>query len=461
MATKGSALAAARATAGLTQENLAFALDVSVSTLSRWENGLTKPLPPKRLKLAKLLHVSLVELEKLLQRVRENALDGVLATSPSAGAGPLASLSSGPTTSPRYAQSLDDALSSLEAVARADDGADMGHGIRMFEGRLPAQAVRAWRLGAEDVDIPTAGVPASVRDIDEITTTTTALDQLDRQFGGDYSRGLAVKYLTSRVLPILRRPASDSVRRELFQASAVLSEVIGYMAYDSQLHRLAQHYFIQSLRLAKEAGNPAYGSFVFATMSHQALYLDRPDQALTLALAAQETASSGSIAAVKTEAAMLEAAACAALGDHKGSTDALRRAEKSYDQHAPADETPYWMAHWDDAVFASFASSAWLELGDVRAAEPYLRDLWDKTHGQVRRQVFAAGQRAKAALLEQDVEQCAHYGTMAAEAAAASNSKRSHHVVRDLLSQLEGHRQLRPVRELTETVATLLPSEAP
>ncbi|MFI9452534.1 multiprotein-bridging factor 1 family protein [Amycolatopsis sp. NPDC052450] len=461
MATKESALAAARSTVGLTQENLAFALDVSVSTLSRWENGLTKPLPSKRPKLAKLLHVSVVELDQLLTRDRKNASDVVLVAASPTGAAPLEPLSIGPATSPRFPHTLDDALRGLEAIARVDDGADMMPGARAFEGRLPAQAVRAWRLRGENIDIPTAGVPTSVRDIAEITATTTALDRLDRQFGGDYSRGLAVKYLTSRVLPILRRPASDSVRRELFQASAVLSEVIGYMAYDSQLHRLAQHYLILSLRLAKQAGNPAYGSFVLATMSHQALYLDRPDQALTLALAAQETASSASIAAVKTEAAMLEAAACATLGDQGSSTEALRRAEKSYDQHGPADETPYWMAHWDDAVFASFASSAWLELGNVRAAEPYLQTLWDNAHGQVRRQVFAAGQQAKAALLEHDVERCARYGTIAAEAAAAANSKRSHHIVRDLLSQLEGRRQLRPVRELTETVATLLPSEAP
>lgn len=73
MATKESALAAARATVGLTQENLAFALDVSVSTLSRWENGLTKPLPPKRPKLANLLNVSLSELEVLLREFDERA----------------------------------------------------------------------------------------------------------------------------------------------------------------------------------------------------------------------------------------------------------------------------------------------------------------------------------------------------------------------------------------------------
>ncbi|MEV6905962.1 helix-turn-helix transcriptional regulator [Amycolatopsis sp. NPDC051071] len=442
MGNRRDAFAARRMQLGYTQESFGAAVKVEFSTVGRWERGDLTPQPYRRRRIADVLKVSLAELEVLLSPPRQTR-------------------SLEPTASPRYAQSVEDALSTLEAVAHADNGADIGPGVCVFEGRLPAQAVRAWRLRSEDVDVPTAGVPASVRDIDEITATTTALDRLDRQFGGDYCRGLAVKYLTSRVLPILRRPASDSVRRELFQASAVLSEVIGYMAYDSQLHRLAQHYFIHSLRLAKEAGNPAYGSFVFATMSHQALYVDRPDQALTLALAAQETALSGSVAAVKTEAAMLEAAACAALGDHRGSTEALRRAEKSYDHHGPADETPYWMAHWDDAVFASFASSAWLELGDVRAAEPYLQDLWDKAQGQVRRQAFAAGQRAKAALLEQDVEQCAHYGTMAAEAAAAANSKRSHHIVRDLLSQLERHRQLRPVRELADTVATLLPSEAP
>ncbi|MFI7122636.1 helix-turn-helix domain-containing protein [Amycolatopsis sp. NPDC049868] len=442
MGDRRDAFAHRREQMGYTQESFGRAVGVEFSTAGRWERGDLTPHPYRRPRIAQVLKVSLDELEVLLSPSRQ---------------APSLEL----TTSPRYAQSLDDALSTLEAVALVDNGADTKPGMRVFEGRLPAQAVRAWRFGAEDFDVPTTGASASVRDIDEIKATTTALDRLDRQFGGDYCRGLAVKYLTSRVLPTLRRPASDSVRRELFQASAVLAEVIGYMAYDAQLHRLAQHYFIHSLRLAKEAGNPAYGSFVFATMSHQALYLDRPDQALTLARAAQETAPSGSVAAVKTEAAMLEATASAALGDHRGSTEALRRGEKSYDHHGSADETPYWMAHWDDAVLASFASSAWLDLGDVRAAEPYLQVLADKTQGQVRREVFAAGQRAKAALLERDVERCAHYGTMAAEAAAAANSKRSHHIVRDLLSQLEGHRQLRPVRELTETVATLLPSEAP
>ena len=448
-----------------TQESLAHALDMDTKTVGTWERGEAEPVPYKRPKLAKLLGISLAKLEELLAEgtsavSAEPALAVQVArSSVVTPPRPLRSEPPAAVPAPRYTSSLGEALMTLATVARVDAHGACESQAAAFFGQLPAQAIRAWRAGAIIDDVPRSGEPIRVRDIDEVITTTKSLDQLDRQFGGDYSRGLAAKYLTDRVLPLLRRPASDSVRRELFQAAAVLCEVIGYMAYDAQLHRRAQHYFIQALRLAQEAGNQAYGSFVLSTMSHQALYLDRPDQALTLAQAADRSAPSQSLAVVATEAAMLEATASAALGDTSGSTQALRRAEASYERHTATAETPYWMTHWDESVFASFAGSAWLDLGDRKAAEPYLRTLWRGAGNQVRRQVFAAGQLARAALLEHDVEQSAHYGSMAAEAAAATGSKRSHRIVRDLLIRLHGHRQLRPVRELTDTVTALLPSE--
>ncbi|WP_410675473.1 helix-turn-helix domain-containing protein [Amycolatopsis sp. cmx-4-68] len=457
----------ARKKACFTQESLAHALNLDPTTVGHWERGRTEPLPYKRPKLAKLLGVTPDELEDLLAEGTDREVSkpapAARFTMPGSVTTDRALLPEPPVKvpAPQYEPSLKDALTTLAIVAGVD-----GHGfddpeVVAFSSQLPAKAIRGWRAGVTIDDVERSGEPARVRDIDEVITTTKSLDQLDRQFGGDYSRSLAVKYLTDRVLPLLRRPASDLVRRELFQAAAVLCEVIGYMAYDAGLHRRAQHYFIQALRFTQEAGNQAYGSFVLGTMSHQALYLDRPDQALTLAQAAEHSAPSQSLAVVSTEAAMLEATASAALGDASGSIQALCRAEASYERHTATAETPYWMTHWDESVFASFASSAWLDLGDSKAAEPYLQTLWHGTGQQVRRQVFAAGQLARAALLEHDVEQSAHYGNMAAEAAAATGSKRSHRIVRDLLVRLDGHRQLRPVRELTDTVTELLPSEAP
>jgi hypothetical protein len=419
----------------------------------------------KRPKLAKLLKVSLAELEDLLAEGTPRAVAEPApvaeASAVMTSARPLLAEPPVEVPAPRYNPSLDGALTTLATVARLDELGAYEFQAAAFYGQMPAQAIRGWRTAVVIDDVRRAGEPVRLRDIDEIIITTKSLDQLDRQFGGDYSRRLAAKYLTDRVLPLLRRPASDSVRREMFQAAAVLCEVTGYMAYDAQLHRRAQHYFIQALRFAQEAGNQAFCSFVLGTMSHQALYLDRPDQALTLAQAAELSAPTHSLAVVSTEVAMLEATASAALGDAHGSTQALRRAEASYERHAATGETPYWMTHWDESVFASFASSAWLDLGGHKAAQPYLQMLWNGAGQQVRRQVFAAGQLARAALLEHDVEQSAHYGNMAAEAAAATGSKRSHRIVRDLLVRLDGHQELQPVRELTDTVTALLPSEAP
>ncbi|MFD6072801.1 helix-turn-helix domain-containing protein [Amycolatopsis lurida] len=68
MVAKRIALARARKAAGFTQEKLAEALRVDVSTIANWESGKSTPVPIKRPKLAKLLNVSSSELEDLLSR---------------------------------------------------------------------------------------------------------------------------------------------------------------------------------------------------------------------------------------------------------------------------------------------------------------------------------------------------------------------------------------------------------
>ncbi|WP_414940146.1 helix-turn-helix domain-containing protein [Amycolatopsis sp. cmx-11-51] len=460
MVAKRHGLVSARKAAGFSQESLAEALRVASSSVSNWERGKTEPVPYKRPKLAKLLDITASELEALLHEGIGEVLPAPIVPSKVVVTPRNDATFAAFEIPPQYKPSLDGALVSLATLAHVDESGVANLPASAFAEDLPAQAILSWLVGAAYNDVRSSGSPVVIRDIDEIVTTTKALDQLDRQFGGDYSRGLAVKYLSGRVMPLLRSPSSTPLRRELFQAAAVLCEVIGYMAYDGQLHGLARHYFVQALRLVKEADNPTYGSFVLATMSHQALYLDRPDHALTLAQSAQHHAGKKSVPAVAAEAAMLEAVAFAALGDRSSSTQALGRAEASFHRHGAVADVPYWVAHWDDAVFASFASTACLDLGDTAAAAPYLEVLWENAHHQVRRQVFAAGQLAKAALLEREVERAVHYGTMAVEAAAAAKSKRSRRIVRDLLVQLDGHRQLAPVRELTSKAVALLPSEA-
>ncbi|MFE5565078.1 multiprotein-bridging factor 1 family protein [Amycolatopsis japonica] len=86
MATKSSPLGCARSAAGHTQETLAFALGVSVSTVGRWEAGASEPLPTTRPKLAKLLNMSLAQLDQVLQAT--DAPAGQKPASADQGAGP-------------------------------------------------------------------------------------------------------------------------------------------------------------------------------------------------------------------------------------------------------------------------------------------------------------------------------------------------------------------------------------
>ncbi|MEU9685363.1 helix-turn-helix domain-containing protein [Amycolatopsis japonica] len=68
MVAKRTAFARARKAAGYTQETLAEAIGVDVTTVGNWESGKSEPQPYKRPKLAKLLNVSSSELEDLLHR---------------------------------------------------------------------------------------------------------------------------------------------------------------------------------------------------------------------------------------------------------------------------------------------------------------------------------------------------------------------------------------------------------
>ncbi|GAB3362537.1 helix-turn-helix domain-containing protein [Amycolatopsis echigonensis] len=56
----------ARKAAGYTQETFAYALEVDPRTVKRWENGVWAPSPARRSEIARLLGISLSELEMLL-----------------------------------------------------------------------------------------------------------------------------------------------------------------------------------------------------------------------------------------------------------------------------------------------------------------------------------------------------------------------------------------------------------
>lgn len=354
-----------------------------------------------------------------------------------------------------YSPSLADALQAIGNLATFDLQKHPG----VVSGTFSEQAVNAacldWLVGYPKWDIKSGSGRVNAQDVTEIAATTEMLDGMDRQRGGDHARNLAVTYLRDNVLSRLNGTYDDRTQSDLFRAAAVLCEVIGYMAYDAEKHSLAQRYFTQALRLAKASGDTGYGAYVLNTLSHQAMYLNRPSEALRLAQTAAQAYRDGVVPVVNTESAVLEAKASALLGDRSGCEHALIAAESAFNAQDSA-AAPAWAAHWSETLFSAFVGDCWLSLGDTERARPYLLTAWDGSQSQTRRKVFAAGQLAKAALRDHELDEAARFALIAAESTGGLKSRRSRQVVSDLRKALAAHCGSPAVRTFNDRANHLL-----
>jgi hypothetical protein len=353
-----------------------------------------------------------------------------------------------------YAPSITGTIETISLLSKLDENDRLAFNNVDFSEEAVNSAALEWLVGKADSDVHATGSTITVHDIEEIVATTVTIDRLDREVGGNFSRDVAVRFLRDRVLPKLHQPCRSALRRDLFQAASVLCEIVGYMTFDLERHGLAQRYFVQALRLAKEADHTAYGAYVLTTVSHQALYVDNATQALRMAQAAKLGYKGGLIPAVPTEAALLEATAYSVLGDATSCTKSLREAEHHFDRNT--DEIPQWASHWGPEVFASFVGGCWLNLGNTKAARPHLEFAWQESNRQARRVVFTAGQLGKLSVLDGDLDEAVSYALTATHAAGKAKSKRSLKVVRELRELLDVHKDHTSVRDFNEQALTVL-----
>jgi tetratricopeptide (TPR) repeat protein/transcriptional regulator with XRE-family HTH domain len=350
---------------------------------------------------------------------------------------------------------------SLEATAVSLDELThfdlIGH-TGVVVGRYAPEALNAacldWLFGTQVDDLARLSGRVSVKDIAEVQFAVATFDNLDRRFGGDHGRALATRYLRETVLPRLRSRYTDAVGRELYASAAALCELIGWMAYDSGRHSLAQRYFIQALRLAEAGQHKAYAGYVLTSMSHQALYLQHPDQALRLARVARDLTTRVDVPTLSAEAAVLEARAHAELGDAAASGTALAEAERSLDQTTAAN-TPGWATVFTEPVFASYAGSCWVTLNRLDEARRSLTILLDNAGEQHRRRIYAQVQLADVAIRDGDLDEACRLGTSAVETAQQLTSQRSTEQIVSLAKRLAPHAARSAVREFRQRAQSL------
>ncbi|MEV0533312.1 MFS transporter [Kitasatospora sp. NPDC050463] len=279
--------------------------------------------------------------------------------------------------------------------------------------------------------------------------------------GGDWRSSMVPECLRVEAAPLLLASYSDAVGRSLFGATAELTRLAGWMAFDTGQHEAAQRYYIQALRLARAAADVPLGGYVLASMSLQAGYRGFAEEAVDLAQAALErnrglattrTMSFFHLVEARAQAKARNAAACAT---------ALGAAESALERSRAGDPDPAWIDFYAYDRLAADAAECFRDLGVPAKVRQFTREaLARPTEGFVRshglRLVVSAMAEAEAGNLDAAVAA----GERAVEVAGRISSQRSREYVVEMLRRLEPFQGERRVRELTERARAVIVAPA-
>jgi hypothetical protein len=295
-------------------------------------------------------------------------------------------------------------------------------------------------------------------DIAAIHEVTRSFGELDNRFGSGRVRSSVVKYLDTAVSPLLKDGSyTEATGRQLAAATAELTRLAGWMAYDMEQHGLAQRYLIQALRLARGAGDQTLGGEILAGMAHQAVYMGQPDHALDLARAAQLAARGGGVGTLLASAHVLEAHAHAGRGDARACGASLRKAERAFDARKPADE-PRWLSYFDEAYLSAKFAHCFRDLGEGDRAVKYARRSLDMDSRYVRGRMFNLSLLAAGLLQCGELEEACSVAAGAMALGGELQSARTRSYAADLRRRLEPYKNERVVRAFSERTRELVPA---
>ncbi|WP_052847831.1 hypothetical protein [Streptomyces avicenniae] len=279
--------------------------------------------------------------------------------------------------------------------------------------------------------------------------------------GGDWRSSMVPECLRTDAAPLLQRGYTDEVGRQLFRATAELTRLAGWMAFDTGQQEAAQRYYIQALRLARAAADAPLGGYVLASMSLQATYRGFAEEGVDLAQAALERNRSLATARTMSFFHLIEARALAKAHDAPGCGRALAAAESFLERSRDGDDDPSWLDFYAHDRLAADAAECYIDLklpGQVRHFTE--RALSEPTEEFVRSHGLRLVVAAVAELESGNLDKACAVGARAVEVAGRISSARTTDYVRDLLHRLAPYGHEPSVRELQEQARVLLAAPA-
>ncbi|MFJ2111217.1 MULTISPECIES: sporulation protein [unclassified Streptomyces] len=279
--------------------------------------------------------------------------------------------------------------------------------------------------------------------------------------GGDWRSSMVPECLRVDAAPLLLGAYSDEVGRGLFGATAELTRLAGWMAFDTGQQEAAQRYYIQALRLARAAADVPLGGYVLASMSLQATYRGFADEGVDLAQAALERNRGLATARTMSFFRLVEARAHAKAGDAVAAGASLKAAEGWLERSREGDSDPSWLGFYSYDRFAADAAECYRDLKAPRQVRRFTEQALSRpTEEFVRSHGLRLVVSAVAELESGNLDAACAAGTRAVEVAGRISSARTTEYVRDLLHRLEPYGDEPRVAELRERARPLLVAPA-
>lgn len=279
--------------------------------------------------------------------------------------------------------------------------------------------------------------------------------------GGDWRSSMVPECLRVDAAPLLLGSYSDEVGRALFGATAELTRLAGWMAFDTGQQEAAQRYYIQALRLARAAADVPLGGYVLASMSLQATYRGFADEGVDLAQAALERNRGLATARTMSFFRLVEARAHAKANDAAAAGQALKAAEGWLERSREGDADPSWLGFYSYDRFAADAAECYRDLKAPRQVRRFTEQALSRpTEEFVRSHGLRLIVSAVAELESGNLDAACAAGTRAVEVAGRISSARTTEYVRDLLHRLEPYGDEPRVMELRERARPLLAAPA-
>jgi tetratricopeptide (TPR) repeat protein len=307
-----------------------------------------------------------------------------------------------------------------------------------------------WENPPEDTDVSRRGsARIGQGEIALIQSARGRYEQMYRQVGGVATRARVVHFLDQYAAPVLRGSYGDRLGRQVHRSVGALVAIAGICAYDADYQGLAQRYFQQALRLAKASADRAFGGYVIALLTNQALFLRDYRQAVAFAEAALRTAGADLTPALSADLHAMQAKAFGRMHQRTDALAAMHRAERAADRIG-AREEPAETGYVQPGLVDTQLAETLLSLGDLPTAHTYAQQAADAaTHprGQVNRLVTVT----RVAVAEGNLDHAAETAHTMLDLARGMESVRLNRRFSAIADSLRGQKA-RSVREAVERI---------